>query len=143
VAERVEGNRTRFLATLDERIAFWRARLAPAQGAALIAYHNSWPYFARRFHLDLVDFIEPKEGVAPSPARLASLMSVARESGVRAVLHEAYEPREVSRLLAGKLGVPLLVLAPSVGSVPEAGDYLSLLDHDVAVLADALAPPVR
>ena len=29
----------------------WSARLAAFTGVKLIAYHNSWPYFARRFRL--------------------------------------------------------------------------------------------
>jgi ABC-type Zn uptake system ZnuABC Zn-binding protein ZnuA len=142
-AERVAANRGRFLAALDARLDRWRAQLAPAAGAAVIAYHNSWPYFARRFRLDVVDFVEPKEGVAPSPAHLASLLGAAREHGVRAILQESYEPQDQSRLLAEKLGVPLVLLAPSVGSVPEAGDYLALFDYDVAALVRALAPGAR
>jgi hypothetical protein len=33
----------------------------------------------------------------------------------------------------------VLKLAPSVGSVPEASDYISLFEHDVATLAHALS----
>ena len=45
--------------------------LAPFAGARLIAYHNSWPYFARRFRLDVIAFIEPKAGrcAEPGPSR--------------------------------------------------------------------------
>lgn len=142
-AARVAANRARFLAALRARLAAWEARLRPAEGAAVLAYHNSWPYFARRFRLDVAGFLEPKEGVAPSPARLVALVGTARETHVRAILQGAYEPMGQSRLLAEKIGVPLIVLAPSVGTVPEATDYLSLFDFDVAALAQALAPATR
>ena len=49
-----------------------RRRLARCTGVPLVAYHNSWAYFARRFRLDFVGFIEPKPGVPPSPAHLAA-----------------------------------------------------------------------
>jgi ABC-type Zn uptake system ZnuABC Zn-binding protein ZnuA len=117
----------------------WTAALAPHRGAAVIAYHNSWPYFARRFRLNIVDVIEAKEGVPPSAARLARLAGRMREAKVRAVLHEPFVPVEASRFLAERSGARLVVLAPSVGSKPEARDYLSLFDHNVELLAAALA----
>ncbi len=139
--ERIVANRDRFLAELDTRIARWSARLAPFAATRLIAYHNTWPYFARRFRLDVGDFIEPKPGVAPSPAHLAQLIGKNRRRDVRAVVHEPYEPDDAARFVAQKLGVPFIVLATSVGSVPEAKDYLSLFEHNVGALAAALGAP--
>src|SRR6185312_13506542 len=51
--------------------------------ASVVAYHNAWPYLARRFRLDIVAAIEPKEGVAPSATRLARLAAAMRDSGAR------------------------------------------------------------
>jgi ABC-type Zn uptake system ZnuABC Zn-binding protein ZnuA len=132
------ANRQGFLAELDRRRVRWNAALAPFAGAKLIAYHNSWPYFARRFRLDIIDFVEPKPGVAPGPAHLARLIAEGRKAGVRAVVHEPYEPEEASRLVAQKLGVPFVRLATSVGSVPHTEDYFALLEFNVTVLARAL-----
>jgi ABC-type Zn uptake system ZnuABC Zn-binding protein ZnuA len=140
---RIVANRDRFLVALDARLILWRQRLAPFAGVKLIAYHNSWPYFARRFRLDIVDFVEPKPGVAPSPFHLTRLIDRGRKAGVRAVLHEPFEPDEASRLVAGRLGVPIVLLATSVGGVPEAADYLELMDFNVAALARALSAPTR
>jgi ABC-type Zn uptake system ZnuABC Zn-binding protein ZnuA len=139
--ERIAANRDRFVAELDRRLARWTAQLAPVAGVKLIAYHNSWPYLARRFRLDVIDFIEPKPGVAPSPAHLARLIAKGKTSGVRAVVHEPYEPEDAAKFVAQKLGVPFVLLATSVGSVPEATDYLGLFDHNVAMLARALGVP--
>jgi ABC-type Zn uptake system ZnuABC Zn-binding protein ZnuA len=133
------ANRDRFIAELKARQAQWSESLAPYAGVRLIAYHNSWPYFARRFRLDIIDFIEPKPGVAPSPAHLAALIAAGRATPVRAVVQEPYEPDETSRLVAGKLGVPFVLLATSVDSVPGTRDYLALFDHDVATLSRALS----
>ena len=70
-----EANRLAFLARLDGKLADWEATLAALRGVPLVAYHNSWAYFARRFRLDFIGFVEPKPGVPPSPAHLASLIS--------------------------------------------------------------------
>jgi ABC-type Zn uptake system ZnuABC Zn-binding protein ZnuA len=136
--ERFIAQRERFLAELRAQQRRWSDVLAPHAGAAFIAYHNSWPYFARRFRLNVVGFIELKEGVAPSPAHLAHLVSVGRTSQVKAILHEPYEPEDPSRFVAQKVGVPLVKLAISVGSVPGTQDYLALFDYNVASIARAL-----
>jgi ABC-type Zn uptake system ZnuABC Zn-binding protein ZnuA len=140
---RIAANRERFVADLDVRLAHWTAQLAPVAGVKLIAYHNSWPYFARRFRLDVIGFIEPKPGVAPSPSQLARLVAAGKKAAVRAVVHEPYEPEDSSRFVAQKLGVPVVLLATSVGSVPEAKEYFALFDHNVAALAKALGVPSR
>jgi ABC-type Zn uptake system ZnuABC Zn-binding protein ZnuA len=135
---RILDQRQRFLDNLKTRAAQWQAALAPYAGVKLIAYHNSWPYFARRFRLDIIDFIEPRPGVAPSPAHLAGLLAAGRAAPVRAIVHEPYEPEEASRLLSEKLGVPFVLLATSVDSLRGTSDYFALFDYDVATLARAL-----
>jgi ABC-type Zn uptake system ZnuABC Zn-binding protein ZnuA len=137
--EPINANRERFLARLRDRMAEWTQILAPFQGVAVISYHNSWPYLARRFRLNVVEIVEPKEGVAPSPARLAGLIGKMRAAKVKAILQETYEPLDASRLLAGRTGATIAVLAAGVGAVPEAGDYFALFDYDVAILARAVA----
>jgi ABC-type Zn uptake system ZnuABC Zn-binding protein ZnuA len=141
--ERIIQNRERFNKILEENVKRWSELMAPLAGAKLIAYHNSWPYFARRFRLDVVDSIETKPGISPSPAHIADLAVMARKSGVLAILHEPYEPEETSRYLAGKLGIPVLVLATSAGSLPETGGYIALIDYNVSILAKRLALPSR
>ena len=135
----IVANRQRFLGALEARRVRWENALAPFNGVKLIAYHNTWPYFARRFRLDVVGFIEPRAGVAPSPAHLAQLLAAGRKVKVRAILHEPFEPDEPSRFVAQKLDVPVIRLATSVGSLPGTDDYLALLDYNVAALGRALS----
>jgi ABC-type Zn uptake system ZnuABC Zn-binding protein ZnuA len=139
--DRVIANRERFLSELASRRERWLEALKPFAGTKLIAYHSSWPYFARRFRLDIIDFVEPKPGVAPSAAHLGRLIATGRRAQVRAVVHEPYEPEDASRLVAAKLEIPLVVLATSVGSVPGTGDYFALFEYNTAALARALSAP--
>ncbi len=133
--DQIVANRDRFVETLHARLAEWSRILAPFQGAAVISYHNSWPYLARRFRLNVVDIIGPKEGVAPSPARLAGLVGKLRSAQVKAILQETFEPDDAARLLAARSGVRIAVLA----AVPEAGDYFALFDYDIGILARTFA----
>jgi ABC-type Zn uptake system ZnuABC Zn-binding protein ZnuA len=139
--DRIIANRERFVAELQTRRQRWSKALAPFAGTKLIAYHNSWPYFARRFRLDVVDFIEPRPGVAPSPAHLARLISEGRNLQVRAILHEPHEPEDASRFLAAKLGVPFVQLAISVDGLPGTEGYFALFERNVATLVNALRTP--
>ena len=133
------ANLKKFTAELESKTAEWEKILAPFKGQRVVAYHDTWPYFARRFRLDIVDVIEVKEGVAPSPARLAKLAAIIREQKVRAILHEPFEPDDASQLLARRTGAVVLKLASTVGSLPQTSDYFALFDYNVATLARALS----
>lgn len=138
-ARHYEGNRAAFLRRLKEKIDAWRAQLARFSGAPVIAYHNSWSYFARRFRLHTIDYIELKPGVPASPAHLAGLVKKMRQAGVKVIIKQAHEPEQIPNMLADKTGAMVVSLAPSVGSVPRAKDYLSLFDYNIDVLAAAFA----
>jgi hypothetical protein len=58
--------------------------------------------------------------------------------GLRAALKTPFEPEPIPRMLADRTGTRVVVLAPSVGAVPQAHDYLSLFEYNVAALARAL-----
>jgi len=138
-----ETNRAAFLAALDAKLAGWQQRLAPLQGRALVAYHNSWSYFARRFRLDIAGIIEPKPGVQPGPAHLAAMIRLMRDRKVGIVLREPREPERDVGFLAAKTGAAVVVLAASVGATPRATDYIALFDADVDALAAAARASVR
>jgi ABC-type Zn uptake system ZnuABC Zn-binding protein ZnuA len=136
-AKTYEANRQTFLARLSAKLSEWEAKLAPLKGMPLIAYHNSWPYFARRFRLDFADFLEIKPGVPPTPSHLAGIIETMRTRGVRIVVREPHEPERDVAFVAAKSSASVVVLAASVGALPAAGDYLSLFDTDVAALVAA------
>jgi ABC-type Zn uptake system ZnuABC Zn-binding protein ZnuA len=132
-----EANRIAFLQRLDAKLREWTAKLAPLQNQPMIAYHNDWAYFARRFRLNFVGFIEQKPGVPPSPAHLAGLIRTMREQNVRVIVRQPYEPEKDVQFLADKAGARIVLLAGSVGGLPAAQDYISLFDANVAALLTA------
>jgi ABC-type Zn uptake system ZnuABC Zn-binding protein ZnuA len=131
-------NRARFLARLDAALPRWRARLAPFAGARLVVVHDTWPYFARRFGLDIAGAIEETPGVPPSPAHLGRLIERMRAAGVRTIVAEPGASPAIVRRVADATGARVVTLVPSVGAEPAASDYLALFDLDVERLARAL-----
>ncbi|HEU5321574.1 MAG TPA: metal ABC transporter substrate-binding protein, partial [Methylomirabilota bacterium] len=138
---RLEANRAAFLARLDAGLARWSRALAPHRGARVVVVHETWPYFARRFGLQVVAAVEPAPGVPPSPAALAALIERMRAAGVRVVLAEPYSSPGLLRQLEARAGARAVTLVPSVGGDPAAPDYVALFDLNVARLAAALGGP--
>jgi ABC-type Zn uptake system ZnuABC Zn-binding protein ZnuA len=135
-----EANRAAFLARLQTKLTEWETRLAPLKGMPIVAYHNNWPYFARRFRLDFAGFIETKPGVPPSPAHLAQIVRTMQARGVRIVVREPHEPERDLAFVAGRAAARIVLLAASVGALPSATDYISLFDANVEALIATAAP---
>lgn len=136
-----EARRIAFLDKLAAKLRDWQDELAPAQGKPLLAYHNSWAYFARRFRLNIAGTIEVKAGVPPSPAHLGALLRTMRDKQIRVILKQPFEPDRYPAFLADKAGAKVIVLAASVGAMPEAADFFALFDYNVKALARALTAP--
>ena len=126
-AKRYDANRQAFLNRLDVNLATWSRALKNAP--TLIAYHDTWPYFARRFRLRFVGVIETRPGVPPSPAHLAGLVDKARREKVGFVVREAHEPQRDAEFIAAKAGAKVVTLSS------HGADYLSLIDGNVRSLA--------
>jgi ABC-type Zn uptake system ZnuABC Zn-binding protein ZnuA len=137
--EAFSRNRTRFLERLDAGIRRWTDATAPYHGARVVAFHDSWPYFARRFGLVIAATVEPVPGVPPSPASLAALTAGMKDAGVRVLIVEPSASRSIADRVAGPSSARVVTLVPSVGGDPEARDYLTLFDVNVRRLTEALA----
>ena len=133
------ANRARFLERLDAGLARWTADMAPYRGARAVAYHDSWPYFARRFGLVIVATVEPVPGVPPSAASLAALAKGMKEAQVRLLIVEPSASQAIASRVAELSGARVVTLVPSVGGDPDARDYLQLFELNVRRLIEALA----
>ena len=133
-----ESERLAFLNRLSAKIAEWEKKLAPAQGKPMIAYHNTWSYYARRFRLNIAGYIEPRPGIPATPSHLAGLLKLVEKQKIRIIVRQPHEPARDADFLAGKTGAKVVLLAASVGAVPQAKDYLSLFDYNADVLASAI-----
>jgi ABC-type Zn uptake system ZnuABC Zn-binding protein ZnuA len=127
----LEANRKQFLNQLDGRLKGWLQTMAPYKGTRVVAVHETWPYFARRFALTIVAVVEPNPGVPPSPAYLANLIKKMRDSGVKLLIADPYSNASVVTQVATQSGATAVTLIPSVGGDPGAGDYLGLFDLNI------------
>jgi ABC-type Zn uptake system ZnuABC Zn-binding protein ZnuA len=140
LADGFRTNLEAYLRRVDAALPIWAARLAPFAGVQVVSFHDSWPYFARRFDLEVVDFLEPKPGVPPTPSHVAALQQRLAGGQVKAILMESYFDDRVPDMLSRASGVPVVKVPVLVGAAPGVDDPIALYDAITAALAEALAP---
>ncbi len=116
----------------------WLGALAPHRGAPVVADHNLWPYFARRFGLRVVGFLEPVPGITPTTRHLRELAEQMGREKVRVILSAAYFHPRYAEKLALASGAAVLAMANQVGAREGVDDYLTMLDRNVRELVGAL-----
>lgn len=58
-AARFDANVSNWVEQISAKLVVWEQALAPFKGQTVVSYHNSWPYFARRFGLKMDLCLEP------------------------------------------------------------------------------------
>ena len=130
-----ESNAEAFVLRLEQAQDEWQPLLQKLAGKSVVFYHNSWPYFARFCGIRVVDFIEPKPGVPPSPGHIRRLVETIKSGEIGIIAMEPYFEYKVPEMLAAKTGARIVVVSPSVGGVPEADSYLAMIEYNLRALA--------
>ena len=121
----------RDLLALDERLD---AIVAPRRAQPLLASHPVYQYLARHHRLNLQSVLWEPE-VMPDDAQWEALQSILQGHAAGWMLWEGDPlPASVQKLQA--LGVQSLVFDPC-GNTPEQGDFLSVMQQNVARLGQA------
>ncbi|MDL1891444.1 zinc ABC transporter substrate-binding protein [Sphingobacteriales bacterium CHB3] len=131
-------NAEAFLKKLDTKITEWEDAMRPLKGAKLITFHKSWSYFAAWLGLDVVDQVEPKPGIQPSPGHTAQLIQKVRAGNIKAIVVEPFYDASAPQQIARSTSATVLRLPTSVGGVDEARDYISMMDYNIRTLVEAL-----
>lgn len=137
-AELFKVNLKRFDESIDRKLAEWQKLLAPYRGARIVTYHKDFVYFAARFGLEIVEELEPKPGIAPSPAHLAKVISAMQATKARVILVQPYQNRKTAETVARQTGATVLDMPQQPGAIPNTSTYFDVMDHLVQELAAAL-----
>ena len=137
-ADHFKANLKKFDDKLQAKLPAWQNLLAPFKGRRIVTYHNSWPYFAKRFEVNMDLFLEPKPGIPPSAAHLAEVVAKMKADNVKVVIVEPHLNRRTAESIAKLTGATVLDFAPYPGIAKAGGDnYLDWLDALVSSLAKA------
>jgi len=132
------GNLGRFNAKLDAKYAEWQKQLAPYRGARIVTYHKDFIYLADRFGLNIVDELEPKPGIAPSPAHLAQVIIKMKATNAKVILVQPFQNRRTAETVARQTGAVVLDVPQQPGAAPNTTTYFDLMDNLVHTLAVGL-----
>jgi zinc/manganese transport system substrate-binding protein len=133
-----EANLKKFDETIDAKTKEWTEKLHPYAGVKVIAYHNEWPYFEQRFGLQIVDFLEPKPGIPPTPSQLFKVINEMKRDHIKILIISPYFTTESAELVARNSGGKVVTIATSVGANEKIKTYYDLFDYNVSQLLDAL-----
>ena len=116
----------------------WQTKMTPFKGSKIIAYHNEWVYFETRFGLQIVDFMEPKPGIPPTPSQLVKVIKEVKANNIKVIISSPYFTRSSSDVVAKQTGVKELTLATSVGAFDPIKNYFDLFDYNIEKITTAL-----
>ena len=132
------GNLSRFNTKLDAKYAEWQKQLAPYRGARIVTYHKDFVYFADRFGLNIVDELEPKPGIAPSPAHLAQVIGKMKAGNAKVILVQPFQNRKTAETVARQTGATVLDTPEQPGAANNTNTYFDMMDNLVGTLAKGL-----
>jgi zinc/manganese transport system substrate-binding protein/zinc transport system substrate-binding protein/manganese/iron transport system substrate-binding protein len=132
-----QRNQASYLLELQRVTAELVDRLRPVSDRRMIVHHPAWPYFARRFGLQIVGEIQLQSGAEPSPRHLQALIAQIRRDHIKVIVSEPQLNQKLPRILARESGARLVMLTPLPGGVPGTDTYLDMLRYNVLQLVNA------
>ena len=123
-----------FQARLQKKIIEWEKAISPLKGKKIITYHKSFSYFVNWSGLAVVDQIEPKPGIPPSPSHILALIDRITAEKIPLIITENYYDPRASQKLSQKTGAKVLLLPTSVGGETAIKTYEDLFDYLVTQL---------
>lgn len=132
-----EKNLATFTNTLDKKIEEWKRELLPYQESEVIGYHNEWLYLMSFSGLSMKYFLEPKPGIPPTPQQAEFIKKYIKEHKIREIVQATFNPSDAGEMVAKETNSKLLVLCQNVGELPQASDYISMIDYNISQIVEA------
>jgi manganese/iron transport system substrate-binding protein len=124
------------LDALDKETATAIATI-PADRRKLVTFHDSFPYFAQRYGLEVVAVVEESPGQEPSAGDLAKLVDTIRSENVPTVFAEPEFNDAVLQAAAAEAGAKVSTLL-SDAYAENVHSYVELIRYDTQQLVAGL-----
>jgi zinc/manganese transport system substrate-binding protein len=105
--EQYRGNAARTLGDLSRLDHCITAAVGtiPPQARTLVTYHDAWPYFAKRYGLNVLAVVQPANFAEPSAREVARIVDRLRQSNVPALFGSEIFSSKVAEKIAREAGV--------------------------------------
>lgn len=124
-----QANFCAFEGMWKKQIKSWEKQAAQLRGKKVIVYHKNWSYMMNWLGIEAVGDLEPKPGIPPTSAHLASLLKKVRSTGADYILVANYQNNKGALWLSQKTKVPVINLPFTVGGSEKAIDLVSLYNE--------------
>lgn len=115
----------------------WEQQIAILKGVAVVEHHKNMAYLLNWTGLVATNTLEPKPGIEPSAAHLASLLNQLQRKPAKMVMRAAYQDGRPSQWLSEHAKITAVMLPFTVGGSEQAKDLFSLFDDTVTRLSAA------
>ncbi len=139
-----EQNATAYAKKLEalDRAVEEAVKTIPESNRRLLTYHDSWPYFARRYGFQIIGAVQPSDFADPSPREVKRLIDQIRKERVPAVFGSEVFPSPVLEQIA-KEGKTRYIDKLRDDELPgRPGDpqhsYIGMMIENLTIMFDAL-----
>lgn len=108
--------------------------LAGVTNRSIVTWHDAFPYFARRYGLEIIGVVEEVPDVNPTPKYLSRLGRTIRERGIHVIFVPSGGRSRLARRIATDLHVELAELDTLESGPLTASAYEERMRHNAAVL---------
>lgn len=137
-AELYLGNQKAFEADLKARLRGWLIKALPHKNTPLVVYHDSFPYFVRRFGFQVVATLEPKPRIPPTQKHLLEVLETVEKRAVRVIIREPYHDRDATDFVAQRTGATVVTLSTLPGFREGVDTYQDLIETNLDAILGAL-----
>jgi len=120
-------------------IAKWEREAAPLKGAPVVVQHRAFTYLLAWLGMKEVAALEPKPGLEPTTAHLASVLQTLQAQPAKMVVRAAYQSDRASQWIAERAKIKAVVLPFTVGGTERAKDLFGLFDDTIERLLQGAA----
>jgi ABC-type Zn uptake system ZnuABC Zn-binding protein ZnuA len=122
---------------LTEQLGGWLKQALPLRGRKIVAYHKNWGYFSQTFGIEIVEYVEPKPGIPPSPGHVARVIRTMQEKKIKLLLAASYYDTAKVKSIATRVGAIPVIVGLAVGGEPKITDFFAQFDVWIGRLVEA------
>jgi ABC-type Zn uptake system ZnuABC Zn-binding protein ZnuA len=122
---------------LIDYLGGWMKMSLPLRGRKVVAYHKNWAYFSRIFGFEVVEFMEPKPGIPPSPKHVKKVIDTIEKHDIEVLLAATYYDQSKIQAVAKKSGVTPVVVGIAVKGQKGQKDVFDVTESILTKLLDA------
>ena len=133
-ADAYTSNAQAYITRLNKLDGDIRQTLATVTNRALVTYHDAFPYFTRRYGLEVAGVVEEVPEVNPTPKYLSRLRATMRERNIDVIFVAPGGRTRIARRIAEDLRVNLVELDTLETGAPSPSAYVELMMTNALVL---------